>query len=139
MHVCPLFYEVQVSPQQPRKYELSISEMISRGKTSPTGLSSEEMTMLRETFHKVLLPRQVPSQCLMPLVVRPYPIAFSRVPVRTRGPDFWPMPYSVDRESSPAWNCAMIPRTTPLLDSQTSGRENIVESRCVLRSFGHRT
>ena len=30
----------------------------------------------------------------------------------------------------------IIPRTTPLLDPQTSGRENIMGSRCALRWFG---
>ena len=66
----------------------SVSAMISRGTISPTDLSPAEATVLAETFRKVLLPRQIPSQRLTPLAVRPCLELVERVPFRTRGPDF---------------------------------------------------
>jgi len=43
----------------------------------------------------------------------------------------------VDRESSPAWNCAITLRITHLMGSQISGRVTIVGSRCALRWYEH--
>jgi len=111
MHVHPIYREhgediegsADVTP---------VSNVISTAKNYPTDLSSEEATALSEAFRKVPLPHQIPSQCLMPLVVRPYRDGVGQVPIRTRGPDFWPTPSSVDRESSPAWNCAITIRIT---------------------------
>ena len=65
-----------------------VSAMISKSKNSPTGLSPAEATILAEMFRKVLLPRQIPSQCLTPLAVRPYPDAMTQVTFRTLGPEF---------------------------------------------------
>jgi len=140
LHVYPIFYKDRYYlPKRDSKTVSSISAVILRGKTSPTGLSPEEATALAETFRNVPLPRRIPSWCLTPLVVRPYLTNIPRVAIQTRGPDLWPMPCSVNRESFLAWNCAINPRTTTLLDSQTSGRENIVGSQCALRWFGYRT
>ena len=66
----------------------SVSAVISRGTISPTDLSPAEATVLAETFRKVLLPLQIPSQSLTPLAVRPYPTLLLRVTFRTRSPDF---------------------------------------------------
>ena len=89
-----------------------VSSVISRAKNYPTDLSSEEAIALSEAFRNVPLPYQIPSQCLTPLVVRPYPDGVGQVSIWTRGPDFWPTPSSVDRESSPAWNCVITTRIT---------------------------
>ena len=89
LHVCPIYNKVQYHSRPNEKDIRSISNVISRGKTSPTGLSSVETTALAETFRKVPPPqKKTPFQCLTPLVVRPYPIGFTRVSVRTRGLDF---------------------------------------------------
>ena len=135
LHACPIHTRVRDTPQS-NKYLSSISALISRGKTSPTGLSSEEATALAEIFHKVSLPHQIPSQRLTPLVVRPYPDGGLRVIIRTRGPDFSSTPSSVDHEYSPAWKCPITPRTTLLMDLQTSGRENTMGNQCALRWLG---
>ena len=89
LHVHPIYCEVWGwIYREEGEYVSSISNMISRGKTSPTGLSSEEATALAETFRKVPLPHQIPSRCLTPLVVRPYPIGMERFTIQTRGPEF---------------------------------------------------
>ena len=89
LHVHPIYYDPQYGVlEQGAKTLSSISNVISSGKTSPTGLSSEETTALSETFRKVPLPHRFPSHCPTPLVVRPYPDRTPRVTARTRGPDF---------------------------------------------------
>ena len=87
LRACTIHGEVRSAPTN-NKYLSSISALMPRGKTSPTGLSSEKATALAEIFRNVSLPRQIPSQYLTPLVVRPYPDGWARVPIRTRGPDF---------------------------------------------------
>jgi len=87
LHVYPIYCE-EHNTRQDGKYVSSISEVVVRGKNSATGLSSEEATALAEMFRKVPPVRQLSSQCLMPLVIRPYPDGLKRVAVRTRGPDF---------------------------------------------------
>jgi len=135
LHVCPIYNHLRfIHPQD--KHRSSISALISRGKTSPTGLSSEEALALARIFRKVSLPHQIPSQHLMPLVVRPYPDGGTRVSIRTHGQDFSPTPSSVDHKSSPAWKCPINPHTTVFLDSRTSGGENIMGSQCVSRWLG---
>ena len=116
----------------------SISAIISRGKTSPGGLSSKEATALVETFREVPPLRQISSQSLIPPMIRTYTDRLASIlgrVVQTCGSDFGPTPCSVDRGSSPAWNCAITPPTT-ILDSRTSGRENTVGNRCALKWFG---
>ena len=135
LHVHPVFYRARYLPEQRHGYVSSISNVVSRGKSPPMDLSSEEVTALAGTFRKVLSPRRISSQCLTPLVGRQYPDVLTWASVRTRGPDFWPTPSSADRESSLAWNCAMNHRTTLLTGSQTPGRESIMGSRCVSKWF----
>jgi len=86
LHVDPIYREHRTAWSVIRVP--SASDLISRDKNTPTDLSSEEATALAETFRQVPLPYQIPSQCLKPLVVRPYPNGGSQVTVRTRGPDF---------------------------------------------------
>jgi len=88
LHVYPIYYEDPTFSKRDGETISSISEVILRGKTTPTGLSSEEATALSETFREVLLPRQIPSHCLTPLVVRPYSNTITGVGFLTRGPDF---------------------------------------------------
>ena len=54
------------------EYVSFISDLVARDKKSPKSLFPWDVTALAETFHEVLFPRQIPSQCLTPLVVRPY-------------------------------------------------------------------
>ena len=88
VHVYPMYYLVRYRPRRDDEYVSSISNMIPRGEISPTDLSSVEATTLSGMFRKVHLPYQIPSQCLTPLLVRPYPDGVTRVTVRTRGLDF---------------------------------------------------
>jgi len=55
LHVCPIHDKVRCASLKGRHLP-SISAMISRGKISPTGLSSEDATALAEIFRKVSLP-----------------------------------------------------------------------------------
>jgi len=134
LHVHPIYCEHNARTGT-RKLITPISNVVAERVNSPTDLSSEEATELAKAFREVPLPRQIPPQCLTPLVVRPYPVGLARVSVRTRGPDFWFTPSSVDREFSPAWNCVITPRITLLVGSQISGRETIAKNRCALRWF----
>jgi len=53
LHVYPIYYK----DSKPEEETISsISDLISRGKTSPTGLSSADATVLAETFRKVTPP-----------------------------------------------------------------------------------
>jgi len=76
LHVYPIYHEYQDATRQD-EHVSSISVVISRYKTSPTSFTRKEETILAETFRKVPLPRQVPFQCLMPPVVRPYCLAWA--------------------------------------------------------------
>jgi len=87
LHVCSIYNQIRYIPPQD-KNRSSISALISRGKKSPTGLSSEGAAALAEIFLEVPLPHQITSQCLTHLVVRPYPDRGTRVTIRARGPDF---------------------------------------------------
>jgi len=84
LHVYPISYKDWSDHLQNETYVSLISNVISRAKTSPTGLSSEEATALTEIFRKVPLHRQIPSRCLTSLVVRLY-LDFRRITFRTRG------------------------------------------------------
>jgi len=86
LHVHPIYQKSQERPRQEDRLISSISDLISRGKSSPTGLSSADAIALAKIFRWVPPPHQIPPQPhLMPLVVRTYPnlVACSR----TRGPD----------------------------------------------------
>jgi len=87
LHVYPIYREHRGGTRGD-EYVSPVSNVISRGENTPTDLSSEEAIALTETFRKVPLPYPIPSHYLTPPVIRPYPIGFTRVPVRTRGPDF---------------------------------------------------
>jgi len=56
LHVHPIFRKHRHNAQESDAYIPSVSNLISRGGNSPTGLSSEEATALAETFRKVHLP-----------------------------------------------------------------------------------
>ena len=86
LHVDPV-YRKERGYSGRDKHVSSISDVISRSKTT-MDLSSEETTELAETFRKVPLPRQMSSQGLTLLVVRPFQDLLPRVSVRTRGRDF---------------------------------------------------
>ena len=90
LHVHPIYIKNSYNTGQDDEYLLSISNMISMGKVSPTGLSSEDATALAETFRKVPLPRQTPSQRLTSLVVRSYSggLLALCVAIQTRRSDF---------------------------------------------------
>jgi len=78
-----------------------ISEVVSRAKTSPTGLSSQDATALAKTFHEVCLRNKISPRPLIPLVLRP-PASISVVlPFGAHGSDFILTPSSVDRTFSP--------------------------------------
>ena len=87
LHVYPIWCEYRGYARNDERVS-RISVMISKSKNSPTDLSPAEATILAEMFREVLLPRQIPSQCLTPLAVRKYPMGIARVPIRTRGLDF---------------------------------------------------
>jgi len=61
LHVHPLYKKTGYHTRQEDELISSISNMISRGKTSSTGLSSEEAAALTKMFREVPLPRQIPS------------------------------------------------------------------------------
>jgi len=86
------------------RYLSSISDLISRGRTSPTGLSSAEAEALDGTFREVLLPHWVFPRSLILPMVRPYipcPSDDGTIPYSTHGSDFTATSSSVNRESSP--------------------------------------
>jgi len=85
MYTFPVFYGDNYTPD--RGQISLISKTILCGKASLNGLSIKQVTKLAEMFHKVL-PHQILSQCLTPLVFRPYPDRRTRVSIRTRGRDF---------------------------------------------------
>ena len=87
LQACSIYNQIRHIPPRD-KNRSSISALISRGKASPTGLSSEGAAALAENFRKVPLPHQITSQCLTYLVVRPYPDGGTRVTIQARGPDF---------------------------------------------------
>ena len=87
VHIYPIHDKHVGYPWHDERVSL-ISDMISKGKTSPMGLSPEEATLLAEAIRKVPLPRQIPSQCLMPLVISPRADGKDRVSVRSHGPEF---------------------------------------------------
>ena len=58
LHVLPIYHKPY---KKDTRLISSISDVISKGKASPTGLSSADATVLAETFHKVPPPpRQIP-------------------------------------------------------------------------------
>ena len=107
MHVYPIYRKLHGYVSPGNEHVSLISKVILRGKTSPTGLSPEEATALAEMFHNVPLLLQPSFQCLTPLVVRSYPNPkiLPWITILIHAPDFWPMPCSVNRVSSLAWNC----------------------------------
>jgi len=86
LHVHPIYRKNHHRSQQDDERILSISDVMSRGKTSPTGLSLADATVLVETVRKVPTPRYIPPQHLMPVVVRPDQDGVAIF--RTHGPDF---------------------------------------------------
>jgi len=88
LHVCPIYNAIDYHSWRDDEDLPPISALITRGKASPAGLSSEDAAALTEIFRKVSHPRQIPSQYLTPLVVRPYPDGRTWISIRTRGPDF---------------------------------------------------
>ena len=135
LHVHPIYREYMEGSWNGADVS-SVSNIISRAESYPMDLSSEEATELSGAFRRVPLPHHIPSQCLTPPVVRPYPDGVRQVSVQTRGPDFWPTPSSVDRGPSLAWNCPITPRITLLVDGQTSGGGIIMGNQCASRWFG---
>ena len=87
LHVYPIYCEDRNGTLD-NIYIPWIFEVVSKGKASPTGLSSEEANALAGVFREVPLPYKILYQCLTPLVVRLYLDGVMRVPVRTHGPDF---------------------------------------------------
>ena len=88
-----------------RQYLSLVSDMISRDRYSPTGLSPEESEALAETFRKVNSPHWALSQSLTPLVVRPhrsYLLCQRIIQCWTYGADFMHTPSSVNHKFSPA-------------------------------------
>ena len=55
-----------------RQYLSSISDLISKDRTPPMGLSSADAVALAERFREVRLPRRIFPQSPTPLVVRLY-------------------------------------------------------------------
>ena len=54
LHAFPIYHEREhLTPEEDQQHISSIANVISRYKTSPADLSSEEATALAETFHKV--------------------------------------------------------------------------------------
>jgi hypothetical protein len=120
-----------------REYISSISGLISRDPTSPTRLFSAGAAVLRKMLHQVL-PLRYTFPSLRPLVDRlRWNYLVTDFFIRgAYGSDFIPTPSSLNRVSSPTWNCLIYPWATHPLESRISGREIIMASRYASRHFG---
>ena len=120
----------------------SLSRLIKRAGALPTGASSEKSGRMTEFFRQVPYPRLNLPRFLRPPVVRMcrfYVPADRRVPHGPCSSDCIPTCSSLNRKSSPIWNCAMSYRSARPMGSQILGREVIMGSWYPLRRFARRT